>query len=172
MSDLKIFYNNKKITNNEFLTPSETKEQPIIKYNSNDNNLYTLILYDPDSIYGTYIHWAIVNIPEDNINNSTIIVPYLGPQPPSGTGIHNYIFQLYKQSEKKYIKPLEGRQFELEDLKNKLQVSNLITEFVFKSQFESGGTKNKKVKKTKKTKKTKKSKNKRNKRNKNTKRKI
>ena len=153
MSELKIFYNNKKITKNEFITPSETKEQPIIKYNSNENDLYTLILYDPNSIYGTYIHWVIVNIKGDNINKSSVIIPYIGPHPPSGTGIHNYTFQLYKQTEKKDIKPLEGRQFELEDLKKKLQVSNLLTQFVFKSQYESGGknnrTKNKKVKKTK-----------------------
>ena len=85
----------------------------------------------------------------------------MGPHPPPGSGIHNYTFQLYQQTEKKDIKPLEGRKIEIEDLKNRLQVTNLLTQFVFKSQYESGG-KNKKSKIKKRTRR----------RNKKTKRKI
>jgi len=161
MTELEIFYNSKKIRKNDFLTPSETKKQPLIKYNSNGNELYTLILYDPNSIYGTYIHWSTVNIPGDNIDKGSIIIPYMGPHPPPGSGIHNYTFQLYLQTEKKDIKPLEGRKIEIEDLKNRLQVTNLLTQFVFKSKYESGG-KNKKSKMKKRTRR----------RNKKTKRKI
>lgn len=148
MTELEIFYNNKKITKNEFLTPFGTKEEPLVKYNSNSNELYTLILYDPNSIYGTYIHWVTINIPGDDISKGSIVIPYMGPHPPSGSGIHNYTFQLYKQTERKDIKPIREREISIEDLKNKLQVSNLLTQFIFKSQYESGG-KNKKNKKTK-----------------------
>ena len=166
MTELKIFYNNKKITENEFLTPSETKEEPIIKYNSNNDELYTLILYDPDSIYGTYIHWSTVNIPGDNISKGSIVIPYIGPHPPSGSGIHNYTFQLYKQTEKKDINPIGDREISIEDLKNKLQVSNLVSQFIFKSQYETGGRNQKSKMKKPKNKKSKKRTKRRNKKTK------
>ena len=167
MTELEIFYNNTKITENEFLTPSGTKEEPLVKYNSNSNELYTIVLYDPNSIYGTYIHWSTINIPGDDISKGSIVIPYMGPHPPSGSGIHNYTFQLYKQRERKDIKPIRDREISIEVLKKKLQVSNLVTQFIFKSQYESGG-KNKKTKT-----KTKRSKNKRTRRkNKKTKRKT
>ena len=155
MAELEIFYNNKKILKNEFITPSQTKEQPLVKYNFNSNELYTLILYDPDSIYGTYIHWVTVNIPGDDIGKGSIVIPYMGPHPPSGTGIHNYTFQLYKQTEKKDIKPLKERDFSIEVLKNKLEVSDLVTKFIFKSQYESVGKNKKSKNKKSKNKKTK-----------------
>lgn len=165
MTELKIFYNNLKITENEFLSPFRTKDEPLLKYNFDINKLYTLILYDPNSIYGTYIHWVIINIPGDNINKGSIIIPYMGPHPPSGSGIHNYTFQLYEQTERKDIKPIKDREISIENLKNKLQVSNLVAQFIFKSQHESGG-KNKKSKSKNKISKNKKTrrKNKKNKR--------
>ena len=74
---MKIYYDDNEIKNKQFLTPTETNKQPIVKYtcNNNDNgknNLYSLIMYDPDSIHGTYIHWAVINIPNNDIKNGDI----------------------------------------------------------------------------------------------------
>ena len=56
MSKIELYYNNRKVLNDEFLKPSETQIQPELKFNFDSNNLYTLIMYDPDSVSGTHIH--------------------------------------------------------------------------------------------------------------------
>ena len=53
---MEVYYNGKKIKENEFLKISETQVEPKIKLNVNSNQLYTLIMYDPDAVKGTYIH--------------------------------------------------------------------------------------------------------------------
>lgn len=40
------------------------------------------------------------NIPNSDVSKGEIIVPYLQPFPPRGTGFHRHIFVLYKQDKK------------------------------------------------------------------------
>jgi Raf kinase inhibitor-like YbhB/YbcL family protein len=75
---------------------------------------FALIMDDPDAPVGTWVHWVLYNIPADsrglpedlpvkgkNIDptaiyfgtNSSKIIRYDGPCPPSGT--HRYYFKLY-----------------------------------------------------------------------------
>jgi len=138
MEELEIYYNNKKLINDYFLKPSETQIEPKIKYNFNENNLYTLIMYDPDAVNGTHIHWLVTNI-KNNIKNSKILLPYKGPAPPPKTGKHRYIFELYRQPEMLNVEPFEQRSISINLLKNKLNVSNYISKIKFISQNESGG---------------------------------
>ncbi len=145
MEELEIYYNNKKIVNDEFLKPSKTQTKPNIEYNFNPNILYTLIMYDPDAVNGTHVHWLVTNI-ENNINNGKILLSYQGPAPPAKTGKHRYIFELYKQAELLNVEPFEERSISINLLKNKLNLSNYISKIQFISQNESGG-KNKKTKK-------------------------
>ena len=85
---MEIYYNNKKVVNNEFLKPSETHTKPEIKFNFDYDKYYTLILYDPDAVGGTHIHWLVINILDRNINNGKTILPYKGPAPPPNSGKH------------------------------------------------------------------------------------
>ena len=147
MEGLEIYYNNKKIKNDEFLKPSETQVEPKIKYDFNLNNLYTLIMHDPDAVNGNRVHWLVTNI-KNNINNSKALLPYVGPAPPAKTGKHRYIFELYKQSEMLNVEPLGERSISINSLRNKLNLSNYISKIQFISQNESGG-KHKKTKKRK-----------------------
>jgi phosphatidylethanolamine-binding protein (PEBP) family uncharacterized protein len=150
MEELEIYYNNKKLINDYFLKPSETQIEPKIKYNFNENNLYTLIMYDPDAVNGTHIHWLVTNI-KNNIKNSKILLPYKGPAPPPKTGKHRYIFELYRQPEMLNVEPFEQRSISINLLRNKLNVSNYISKIKFISQNESGG-KHKRTKRRKGTK--------------------
>ena len=147
MEELEVYYNNKKLVNNEFLKSSETQIKPKIKYNYNLNNLYTLIMYDPDAVNGTHVHWLVTNI-KNNIKNGKILLPYQGPAPPANTGKHRYIFELYKQSEMLNVEPFEQRSISINLLKSKLNLTNYISKIKFISQNESGG-KHKKTKKRK-----------------------
>jgi phosphatidylethanolamine-binding protein (PEBP) family uncharacterized protein len=144
---MEVFYNNKLVNNNEFLKPSETQVEPKIKYNFNLNNLYTLIMHDPDAVNGNRVHWLVTNI-NKNINNGKILLPYVGPAPPAKTGKHRYIFELYKQSEILNVEPLGERSISINLLRNKLNLSKYIYKIEFISQNESGG-KHKKTKKRK-----------------------
>jgi phosphatidylethanolamine-binding protein (PEBP) family uncharacterized protein len=144
---MEVFYNNKLVNNNEFLKPSETQVEPKIKYDFDSNNLYTLIMHDPDAVNGNRVHWLVTNI-NKNINNGKTLLPYVGPAPPAKTGKHRYIFELYKQSEMLNVEPLGERSISINSLRNKLNLSRYISKIQFISQNESGG-KHKKTKKRK-----------------------
>ena len=149
---MEVFYNGKIIKNNQFLKVSETQIEPEIKLNMEENKLYTLIFYDPDAVAGgTYIHWTIVNITNNDIKTGNIIIPYKGPSPPMKTGKHHYIFNLYEQNGENKI---NKKQIEINQ---EIEVKTPIYEIEFISENEVGGRKQKKSKKRK-LKKTKKSK--------------
>ena len=155
MEELEIYYNNKKIVNDDFLKPSETQIEPKIKYNFNSNNLYTLIMHDPDAVNGNRVHWLVTNI-NKNINNGKPLLPYVGPAPPAKTGKHRYIFELYKQSEMLNVEPLGERSISINSLRNKLGLSKYISKIQFISENESGGKRKKTNKRKSNNKKTKK----------------
>lgn len=150
MTELDIYYNNKKIENNEFITPIESKNKPVVKINSNTNKIYTLIMYDPDAINGTHVHWLIININDNNINSGKIILSYKGPSPPLKTGKHRYIFELYEQNRINDIEEMTERNVSIETIKNKLSISKYISKIQFVSENISGGKKYKTIKKNKK----------------------
>ena len=145
MEELEIFYNNKKIINNQFIKPSETQIQPKIEYNFDKNKFYTLIMYDPDAVNGTFFHWIVINI-KDDIKNGKIILPYKGPAPPIRTGKHRYIFELYQQPEILNVKIMTKRNVPLNLIKKNLNLSNYISKIKFISQNDFGGKKTKKIK--------------------------
>ncbi len=161
---MEVYYNNKIVNNNEFLKPGETQTKPQIKYSFENNKLYTLLMHDPDSIYGNRFHWIVANISGD-VKNGVDLLPYTGPAPPPKTGIHPYIFELYEQDGNINVN-LEERNVPMNIVKNKLNIGQPISVIHFISKNESGGrrtkTKRKRTrrtntKRTKKTKRTKRS---------------
>ena len=153
---MEIFYNNKQILNNTFLKPSETQLEPKIKIQLNSNKLYLLIMYDPDAVVGTFDHWIVTNIVNQNIKNGLQLLPYMGPKPPPKTGSHRYIFELYEQKELN-IPSLKERNYTINMLRKILKLDKPLFKFKFISKNEIGGKKNhtnkKKNKKYNKTKK-------------------
>lgn len=144
MSKIELYYNNRKVVNDEFLKPSETQIQPEIKFDFNSNKLYTLIMYDPDSVSGTHIHWLVINI-SNNIKNGKILLPYQGPAPPPKSGKHRYTFELYEQEDMLNLEPLSNRIITINSLKNQLNIKNYIAKIKFISQNESGGKKSRRI---------------------------
>lgn len=143
---MEVYFNGKLMKNNEFLKVSQTQSEPKIQLNIIPNELYTLILYDPDAVGGTHIHWTIINITNNDIKTGNIIIPYKGPSPPPKSGKHHYIFSLYKQNKVKNIKPMEERVIDIEDFESILKIDKPIFETKFISENESGGRKRRKTK--------------------------
>lgn len=42
----------------------------------------------------------VVNIPGNKITDGEVLTEYIGSAPPKGSGLHRYVFLLFKQSEK------------------------------------------------------------------------
>ena len=57
----------------------------------------TCIMYDPDSSKPSWVHYLVTNIPNGDITKGDVVLPYMGPSPPPGTGTHHYIFEQLEQ---------------------------------------------------------------------------
>jgi hypothetical protein len=124
---MKIYYNSKKIhKNNLFFNIEDTINEPSIILNYDMNELYTLLMFDPNAIIKNKIHWLVINIKNNDIKTGKVLIEYKGPRPPKKTNKHHYVFCLMKQ--KKYINANEindnfnDRFIELDDLFKKLNL--------------------------------------------------
>ncbi|KAM7284381.1 protein D2 [Ixodes scapularis] len=85
------------------LTPTQVQRQPNVSYPADPNRLYTLCMTDPDAPsrqspkYREWHHWLVVNIPGVNVPQGEVLSEYVGSGPPKGTGLHRYVFVVYKQ---------------------------------------------------------------------------
>ena len=99
---MEIAYNGNKIISQsepyQELLLDKTVTQPNVTINSIPSQYASLIMYDPDSVKGIFIHWLIINIPKNSnaISSGTSIKKYYKPSPPPKTGKHRYIFELYR----------------------------------------------------------------------------
>lgn len=88
------------------LTPTQVKEKPVVKWTPKENEHYMLAMVDPDAPsrdhpkFREWHHWLVGNIYGGDINKGEVLSDYIGSGPPKGTGLHRYVFVLYKQPEK------------------------------------------------------------------------
>jgi len=86
------------------LTPTEVKDKPTLKWDHDDNSFYTLIMSDPDApsranpTIREVRHWYVVNIPGGKVDAGEALFDFIGSGPPKDTGLHRYVFTVYKQS--------------------------------------------------------------------------
>lgn len=90
---MQVFYNQEEIKPNSYLDKGKAQTEPFIKLGEKVPESTTLIMYDPDAVGGTYLHWIVQDY--FSPDNKKVILSYQGPAPPKGTGMHNYIFSLY-----------------------------------------------------------------------------
>ncbi|KAJ1373582.1 hypothetical protein KIN20_036024 [Parelaphostrongylus tenuis] len=85
------------------LTPTQVKNPPKLTWDTDPGALYTVIFTDPDApsrkeaTYREWHHWLIVNVPGNDISKGDVLAEYIGSGPPKGTGLHRYVFLVYKQ---------------------------------------------------------------------------
>lgn len=83
------------------IKPSEASTQPNVEFASKPEDLWTLVLTNPDgNLYDNdaeCLHWFVGNIPGGDVSKGEVICDYLQPFPPKGTGYHRLIFLLFKQ---------------------------------------------------------------------------
>ncbi|XP_034234803.1 protein D3-like isoform X1 [Thrips palmi] len=88
------------------LTPTQVKDIPAVSWNAEASAFYTLCMTDPDApsrkepTYREWHHWLVGNIPGADVSKGETLSEYVGSGPPEGTGLHRYVFLVYKQSGK------------------------------------------------------------------------
>ncbi|XP_067631171.1 protein D2-like [Eurosta solidaginis] len=85
------------------LTPSQVKTEPSMAWEAEPNAYYTLVMTDPDAPsriepkFREFKHWLVTNILGNDVSKGDVLAAYVGSGPPQGTGLHRYVFLLYKQ---------------------------------------------------------------------------
>lgn len=101
---MEISYNGVKITSQhppyQVLPLDQTINKPTVTIDPNPTQYSSIIMYDPDSVKGIFIHWLVINIPKNStvISDGKPIKDYYKPSPPPKTGKHRYIFELYSHT--------------------------------------------------------------------------
>lgn len=130
------------------LTPTKVKEIPTVKWDAEANSYYTLCMTDPDNRhrdepYSEWHHWLVGNIPGSDVAKGEVLSAYIGSGPPQGTGIHRYVFMVYKQPQKlKFDEPrlkrsVDGRgNFFLTKFAEKYQLGQPVAGNFYLAQFD------------------------------------
>ncbi|XP_073818982.1 protein D3-like [Musca autumnalis] len=85
------------------LTPTQVKDKPEVSWETDEGALYTLLMVDPDApsrqdpTYREALHWLVINIPGKGISKGQTVAEYIGSGPPDGSGLHRYVFLVFKQ---------------------------------------------------------------------------
>lgn len=111
------------------LTPTQVKDQPKVEWDAEDGAFYTLLMTgklnsnhwslmniltfeipsskDPDAPSRKepnsreFRHWLTVNIAGNDLSSGEAVYQFIGSGPPEGTGLHRYVFLLFKQTKGK-----------------------------------------------------------------------
>ncbi|XP_041969058.1 protein D3-like [Aricia agestis] len=92
------------VRNGNELTPTQVKDAPsMISWDVSPNSFYTIALTDPDAPSRAepkareWHHWLVGNIPGNDVASGETLSAYIGSGPPQGSGLHRYVFLVYKQ---------------------------------------------------------------------------
>ncbi|KAK0161232.1 hypothetical protein PV327_009726 [Microctonus hyperodae] len=103
-SILNVTYgNNLKVEIGKELTPTQVKDKPQVQWDADADAYYTLCMTDPDAptrkaaTFREWHHWLVGNIPGNKVDSGDVLSDYIGSGPPKDTGLHRYVFLLYKQ---------------------------------------------------------------------------
>ncbi|XP_046386495.1 protein D3-like [Ischnura elegans] len=103
---LQVSYGSNNVNLGNELTPTQVKDIPTVTWDAEGDAFYTLCMTDPDAPsrqdpkFREWHHWLVGNIPGSDIAAGENLSEYVGSGPPKGTGLHRYVFLLYKQPKK------------------------------------------------------------------------
>jgi len=99
------FNGGKTISYGNELTPTDVFDGVVAaSWQTEPGALYTLVKTDPDAPareepkWREWGHWILGNIPGHDLSKGTPVWDYVGCGPPKGTGLHRYVYVLYKQA--------------------------------------------------------------------------
>lgn len=93
------------------ITPLQAGFEPFIRYPAKDDELYTVMIIDPDipaeraPLLAQFIHYMVINIPGSDVKAGNTTASYLIPIPVVGT--HRYVCLVYHQKNGAYKTALQ-----------------------------------------------------------------
>ncbi|XP_071542839.1 protein D2-like [Panulirus ornatus] len=101
---LQVRYGEAEVASGRVLTPTQVVAPPThLAWTVEEEALYTLCMTDPDAPsplepkFREVMHWLVVNIPGCDVARGDILTHFVGSGPPKGTGLHRYVYLVYKQ---------------------------------------------------------------------------
>ncbi|GAA0185195.1 hypothetical protein Leryth_020805 [Lithospermum erythrorhizon] len=143
--DMRVTYNAREVNNGCDLKPSQVVNQPRVEIGGDDlRTFYTLIMVDPDAPSPSdphlkeYLHWLVTDIPgTTGVEFGHEIVCYESPRP--STGIHRFIFILFRQLGRQTVYAPGWRQnFNTRDFAEFYNLGSPVAVVYFNCQRESG----------------------------------
>merc|ERR1712212_1144225 len=101
---VEVKFGDLEVTQGNILTPTQVKCPPThLVWPTEPDALYTLCMTDPDAPsrespkFREWHHWLVGNIPGCNVEKGETLSQYVGSGPPPSTGLHRYVYLIYKQ---------------------------------------------------------------------------
>lgn len=126
-----------KVTLGNTLTPQQASNAPTVNLivTVDCEGPYALLMVDPDAtsrknpMFRSWMHWMVFNINStEKLHEGDAALPYNGPAPPKGSGLHRYVFLLYCQ---------RGMRLKAADLAPKERKSFNLAKFVSRTNLGS-----------------------------------
>ncbi|XP_037024820.1 protein D2-like [Bradysia coprophila] len=145
---LNVVYPDIEVNLGNEIKPRKVKDKPKVEWKSEPSSYYTLCMTDPDNAQPTDVlpewhHWLVGNIPGNNVADGETLAEYIGSGPPDGTGLHRYVFVLYKQpgrltfDEKRLGFSVDGRaSFKIGNFAQKYNLGNPVAANFYLAQFD------------------------------------
>ncbi|PSN30334.1 OV-16 antigen [Blattella germanica] len=106
-----VTYGSLKVDDGNELTPTQVQNIPTVNWKADDGSYYLLCMTDggaryqgdpdapsrKDPKFREWHHWLVGNIPGNKVSEGETLSEYVGSGPPKGTGLHRYVFLVYKQ---------------------------------------------------------------------------
>ncbi|XP_053617220.1 protein D2-like [Plodia interpunctella] len=79
---------------------------PVLTWNAEEDEFYTVMLVDPDypsrrePYARSFVHWLKMNVVLDDVTTGDTVADLIFTKPDPGTGIHRYVYLVYKQPAK------------------------------------------------------------------------
>nr|AEI55782.1 flowering locus T [Beta vulgaris subsp. vulgaris] len=142
---LKISFNNRNVKNGGDFRPSQVVNQPRVEVGGDDlRTCYTLVMVDPDAPSPSnphqreYLLWLVTDIPgTTSASFGEEIVYYENPRP--STGIHRFVFALFRQLGRQTVNAPQQRQnFNTRDFAELYNLGLPVAAVYFNCQREGG----------------------------------
>ncbi len=107
---IRIMFGAQEVRDGQVVSLEQAQQPFSFLIDGNPNDLYTVIIYDPDAVVPDYIHYFVLNVKNNDPGKGNILYSYQPAAPPPGTGQHKYVVLVCKQRE--FIQPFavpEGR---------------------------------------------------------------
>ncbi|XP_053617128.1 uncharacterized protein LOC128679126 [Plodia interpunctella] len=85
-----------KVAEGNELSVDEVEGYPNLSWGAEEGVLYTVLMCDADA---RYLHWLKINVVMDDISTGDTVVELLNSHPRPGTGLHKYVFLVYRQQD-------------------------------------------------------------------------